>query len=143
MNCTVSTLLTGKRIWGPIPASRSLYVACVRDETLYVVNSDSMTAIRMTDAASAWKSAISLKDARPSGRGFVDGDFYYLPIENSQILKINLARGEIAERIPTAYPLGNLVCHRDAVIAQSTRQWLCTLPSARTVANECRHAIGG
>ncbi len=117
-------LLTGKRIWGPTPRNGSLYIACVRNGVVNIVNAESITALRMTDAASAWKSAISLKDARPSGRGFVDGDFYYLPTENSKILKINLAKGEIVERIPTAFPLGNLVCHRDAVIAQSTRQWL-------------------
>lgn len=119
-------LVTGKRIWGPSRRADSLYVACVRDETLYLVHSESMTAIRMSDGVSApaWKAAVSLKGSRPSGRGFVDGHFYYLPVENSQILKIDLLKGEIAERIPTAYALGNLVCHRDKIIAQSTRQWL-------------------
>ncbi len=129
--CTADTdelhcldLLTGKRLWGPTRRNDALYPACVRNETLYMVHAESMTALRMNDAGSAWKSAISLKDSRPSGRGFVDGEYYYLPVENSQILKINLTKGEIAERIPTAYPLGNLVCHRNAVIAQSTLQWL-------------------
>lgn len=117
-------LLTGKRIWGPTPRNGSLYIACVRKGFVTLVNSESMTALRLADAASAWSSAIPLKDSRPSGRGFVEGDFYYLPTENSQILKINLIKGEIVERIPTAFPLGNLVCHGDAVIAQSTRHWL-------------------
>lgn len=117
-------LWTGKRIWGPTRRNDALYVACVRNEAVYLVHSESITALRVSDASSFWKSAISLKDSRPSGRGFVDGQYYFLPVENSQILKIDLLKGEIAERIPTAYPLGNLVCHRDAVVAQSTRQWL-------------------
>lgn len=117
-------LLTGKRVWGPTRRNDQLFPACVRNGVLYMVHAESMTALRMTDAASAWKSAISLRDSRPSGRGFVDGDFYYLPVEGAQILKIHLAKGEIVERIATAYTLGNLVCHRDAVVAQSTLQWL-------------------
>lgn len=117
-------LFTGKRIWGPTRRNDALYVACVRNDAVYLVHAESMTALRMSDATSAWQSAISLKDSRPSGRGFIEGNHYYLPVESSQILKIDLTRGEIVERIPTAFPLGNLICHRDAVIAQSTLQWL-------------------
>jgi outer membrane protein assembly factor BamB len=117
-------LLTGKRAWGPIRRNDALYVACVREGAAFIVQAESMTALRMTDGVLAWKSPLSLKGMRPSGRGFVDGEHYFLPVENSQILKINLAKGEIVDRVATAFPLGNLVCHRDAVIAQSTKQWL-------------------
>ena len=54
----------------------------------------------------------------PSGRGFYSDQFYFLPTLGAELLKIDLAKGEIVQRAGTALVLGNLVCFRDEILSQ-------------------------
>jgi outer membrane protein assembly factor BamB len=70
----------------------------------------------------AWEGrTVSLPEgSAPSGRGFLSGDMYYLPLSSAQIAAIDLRAGSIVQVSKSregAVP-GNLVCHQGKVISQ-------------------------
>ncbi len=112
-------LFTGDLSWPSKLRDGMLYVACSYDDKVIVVEEHGIRSMRLDDGQPAWP-AIRLKENEfPSGRGFRSGPHYYLPTSRSELLKIDLDQGEIADRQPTERVLGNLVCHGDYLVSQS------------------------
>lgn len=114
-------LLTGKPVW---TAKREdlLYLACVHEGLAVFVGTKQVTALRLSDGKPAWKEPLVLSEP-PSGRGFHSEQYYFLPTARGELLKLDLAKGEVAHRTATSLVLGNLVCYRDDVVSQGP-DWL-------------------
>lgn len=112
-------LLTGQAKWAPQPRGELFYVGCVHDGKAILVGRNQVKAIELASGNSAWSAVIDLAGETPTGRGYYSDHFYYLPVTSSQLLKIDLDKGEIASRVKTEVPLGNLVCYREDLVSQS------------------------
>jgi hypothetical protein len=117
-------LLTGKPVWDPQPRDDRLYVACVHHGRIIFVGPEQLTAVRLSDGQPAWEEPVALPDP-PSGRGFYSQHHYFLPTSGSELLKIDLDTGQIAERTRTSVILGNLVAYRDEILSHGP-DWLST-----------------
>jgi outer membrane protein assembly factor BamB len=113
-------LVTGKAEWA-WEGDAMLFVACVNDGKVTVVGEKEIVALNLADGRSAWPEArVALPpDAKPSGRGFRAGGFYYLPTNQAEIIKTNLANGQLVERIKTPSVPGNLIGLKDRLIWQT------------------------
>ena len=112
-------LLTGKEKWEPQPRGDLFFVACVHEGKAVLVGRNQVKAIEIASGKAAWPTVIDLGNESPTGRGYYSEQFYYLPISSSQLVKIDLEKGEIAGRVTTEVPLGNLVCYREDLVSQS------------------------
>ncbi|PLC13855.1 hypothetical protein BV582_22650 [Bacillus paralicheniformis] len=110
-------LLTGERVWEPQKRGDRVFLACIHDGTAVFVGNRQVSALRLDNGQPAWSSSIDLVDP-PSGRGVYSLDHYFLPTAGSELLKIDISRGEIVSRCSTAIVLGNLICYRDEIISQ-------------------------
>jgi tetratricopeptide (TPR) repeat protein len=114
-------LIDGSLLW-KIPRGESLYVAGVHDGNAILVGRNSVRAIQLADNKPAWNpDATSLPSgSTPSGRGFMSGDRYYLPLSNGEVATLDLQTGKViartksrGDRVP-----GNLVAYRGQVLSQ-------------------------
>lgn len=116
-------LLTGKESWKPIERADNyggvLYVACVHEGMAVLVGQNSVQSIKLADGHPGWNRPIDLAGAMPSGRGFYDGRYYYLPTTQASLLKIDCLEGVVVHEAPTGRTLGNLVCHGGQMISQN------------------------
>ncbi|MGY8769535.1 MAG: outer membrane protein assembly factor BamB family protein [Pirellulales bacterium] len=112
-------LTTGKTLWKK-DREEGLFLGSVHNDSVLVVNSDSVTAVDLETGKSTWDSLGSTfpLEAMPSGRGFRSGNSYFLPTTAKFVLKINLETGKFAAPIESQGVLGNLVCHGKYVISQ-------------------------
>jgi outer membrane protein assembly factor BamB/tetratricopeptide (TPR) repeat protein len=118
-------LTDGKLLWHK-SRDDGIYVACVHDGKAIVVGNRSVRALRLSDGGAAWSNT-SLASAAggtggstPSGRGFHNGDRYYLPLSSAEVATVDLRSGQIVARSRSrsgAVP-GNLICYHGAVISQ-------------------------
>ncbi len=117
-------LLTGQPLWEPQPRQGRLFVACIHQDLAVFVSNDQISALRLDDGQPAWDSPLDLPDP-PSGRGFYNGQAYFLPTTGSELLKISLdpQQGQIVQRLPTRNVLGNLIAYRDEIISHGP-DWL-------------------
>src|SRR5690606_36429124 len=78
-------------------------------------------ALKLANGQQAWKKPIDLPvGASPSGRGFLSGDDYYLPMTTAEVVRIDLKQGKITARSKSRknnIP-GNLICYKGEVISQ-------------------------
>lgn len=116
-------LTTGKLLWKQ-PREKSLFVGCVDRGNVLLVGSDSLLAIRLADKAPAWAlERIDLPEgAMPSGLGYLSGGRYYLPLTSGQVIAVDMQDGTMtgAADLHGDAPVGNLICHRGAILSQST-----------------------
>lgn len=115
-------VLTGKLKWPRQQRDDGLFVACVHEGKIIVVGKSKVRAIQLSDGKNAWTKDLALDTDMPVGRGFYTGKFYYLPLSNQQLVKIDLATGEIVMRAKTEIELGNVVCYKDQLLTQSASQ---------------------
>ena len=106
-----------------MPRGENLYVAGVHQGRAILVGRNSVQAIQMADKQPAWKpESTQLPSAStPSGRGFMSGDSYFLPLANGEVAMLDLASGKITSRTKARgnrVP-GNLVAYRGQVLSQS------------------------
>lgn len=116
-------LTDGELLWKK-PRGNSLYLACVYQDRAVLVEHDRVVELSVHDGSPIWDQPFRLPDGvLPSGRGYRDGEFYYLPLTNSSVARINLASGgEITQfRSWADRPLGNLICHRGRLISLGTQ----------------------
>ena len=117
-------LMDGEVRWKS-PRDNNLYVACTDDEKVVLVGTGEVRALRLDDGKPAWHGhAVSLpKGSTPSGRGFLSGDRYFLPLSNAEVVAVNLAKGEIdsVSKSHSGTVPGNLVCHKGIIISQGIR----------------------
>jgi outer membrane protein assembly factor BamB len=112
-------LLTGQAKWPAQPRDEMLYVACVYEGNIVLVGSNKLKAIRLADGQSAWTLPLEA-GSEPTGRGFLTEGHYYLPLAGEQLARIDLSEGKIVSRAKTEAPLGNVICHQDQLISQSS-----------------------
>lgn len=114
-------LTDGKLKWQK-PREDGLYVACVHDGKAIIVGSRTVKALRLSDGEPAWMEAsLALpSNSTPSGRGFYNGDRYYLPLSAAEVAAIDLDQGRIVARSRSRSGTvpGNLICYHGAVISQ-------------------------
>ena len=57
----------------------------------------------------------------PSGRGFLTGDDYFLPLASAEVIQIDLTKGQIVSRAKSRLGEvpGNLICHQGQMISQA------------------------
>ena len=108
---------TGQLAWPAQERDGRLYLACVHEGQAVFAGVNGVSAIRLSDGQPAWPGPVELSDP-PSGRGFYSDQFYYLPTLGAELLKIDLAKGEIVQRTPTSLVLGNLISFRDEILSQ-------------------------
>ncbi len=116
-------LATGKLLWKQ-PREKSLFVGCVDRGNVLLVGSDSVTAVRLADKTPAWpKEQTELPDGTmPSGLGYLSAGHYYLPLTSGQVIAIDTQDGAMtnAAEVHGDASVGNLICHRGAILSQST-----------------------
>ncbi len=111
------SLLEGKELWTK-KRDDGLYVATVAFDRVVIVREQQVEAVSAADHKTLWTATLGA--SRPSGRGFRSGQYYYLPLSTAEVVKIDLATGEIKARSRSrtgAIP-GNLICYKGYVISQ-------------------------
>lgn len=121
-------LLDGKLEWQE-DRGNGIYVACVHDGKALIVDNREVRALKLADGKPAWKdAALPLPSgSMPSGRGFFDGERYFLPLTSAEVAAIDVATGKIVGRSRSrsgAVP-GNLICYQGAVISQGIDHLEC------------------
>lgn len=123
-------LTTGELLWQR-PRRNALFVGCVEKGVVMVVEPTEAVALRLSDGKPSWDSVPDsitasrpgkfADDAVPSGHGMLSEGQYYLPMSNGAVAAIELATGEVRWATEQAEDrmLGNLICHRGAIISQS------------------------
>lgn len=123
------SLADGQPLFAPVPREGDLFLACVHRGKAVLVGQSRVRAFLLHEsdptgqARPAWEGReIALPDgATPSGRGFLSGDYYYLPLSTAEVAVVDLQAGQIAERIKSRRGTvpGNLVCYRGKVLSQT------------------------
>jgi len=114
-------LETGKLLWKK-PREKRLFVAGVHQNRVVLVGSDGVSALRLDTGSWAWQTPKTPfpPGSVPTGRGFVSQGKYYLPLSSAEVVAIDLEIGAIVDQTKSrnGQLLGNLICHRGAVISQ-------------------------
>lgn len=114
-------LYDGELIW-KCPRKDDLYVACVDRDKVVLVGKNAVRAVQLSDGKPAWEGrAVSLPtNSTPSGRGFVSGNRYFLPLTSAEIVGIELTAGKIVQTAKSRKGMvpGNLVCFKGNVVSQ-------------------------
>ena len=111
-------LITGKARWPAQPRGELLFVGCVYQNKAVLVGKNLVKAINLATGEAAWKQVVDLEGETPLGRGYSDSRFYYLPVSPAQLWKIDLETGDVATKMKTEIPLGNLVAAGEQLISQ-------------------------
>ncbi|NOY42421.1 MAG: PQQ-binding-like beta-propeller repeat protein [Planctomycetes bacterium] len=114
-------LETGELFWKKKREHR-LFVAGVHSNRVVLVGKGGVSALRLDTGSWAWQTAkIPFSPGVvPTGRGFTSKGKYYLPLSSAEVIAIDLEIGAIVDRTKArdGQLLGNLICHRGAVISQ-------------------------
>jgi len=114
-------LVDGKLLWKH-KRTDELYLACVYQGKVVLAGKSGVRALRLADGKPAWNGRpVALPEASmPSGRGFLAGDRYYLPLSTAEVVAIDLDAGEISHvsKSRKGNVPGNLVCYKGKVISQ-------------------------
>ena len=115
-------LRTGRLLWRQ-DRGQMLRLACVDQGRVLLVGNRKLIALRLEDGETAWaRGSLTLpRDVSPSGAGFLSDGKYFLPLTSAEVVAIDMADGRIESRALArdGVPLGNLICHRGAVISQT------------------------
>ncbi|HTQ39949.1 MAG TPA: PQQ-binding-like beta-propeller repeat protein, partial [Pirellulales bacterium] len=114
-------LIDGKLLWKQ-PRGENLYVGGVHRGTAVLVGRHQISLLTLADERSAVKTkTVELPaGAMPSGRGFLSGDDYFLPLTSAEVAQIDLNSGKIVAEAKSrkgSIP-GNLVCYQGEIISQ-------------------------
>ena len=114
-----ANLLNGELRW-ELSKNSILYVACGWKDRVLLVGDQLLYCVDANTGKNAWESPIPLSSiGRVVGRGCRNGDHYFVPMSNQEILDVDLREGKIVERMRVALPLGNLVSTADQIISLS------------------------
>ena len=121
-------LLSGNLLWQK-PRDGGLYVGCVHDGKVLVVAQNDVRAYRLENGESAWPEATQglQSGITPSGRGFFNGERYFVPLSSAEVASIDMQTGQVVARARSrsgSVP-GNLICYQGAVISQGVSQLEC------------------
>jgi hypothetical protein len=135
------SLLDGSVAWTR-PRENYLYCGGVQNGQVLLVGQNGMSALSLENGESL--ASVTFPDGgRPSGRGYLSEDSYFVPLSTAEVVRVELASMSIAERAKSRdgdIP-GNLICHGDEVISQGvdfleTYYQIEPLPPARSIS--CR-----
>ncbi len=120
-------LIDGTLLWKH-PRQDDLYVACVHQGRVVLVGRKEIRALRLNETDDrgrpkpAWDGrTVSLPEgAMPSGRGFLSGNRYFIPLSTAEVVAVDLSAGRIAHvsKSRNGTVPGNLICCRGRVISQ-------------------------
>ncbi len=121
-------LVDGELIW-KADRDDGLYVAGIHDGNVVVVGRNKLHAWKLNSKdipETVWSMPLP-PDALPSGRGFLSGDLYYLPLSTAEIVAVNLKTGDITARVKSreGHVPGNLVSYRGSIISQGATSVEC------------------
>ena len=121
-------LLDGKLLWKESRRDEAnhredVYLACVYGGKVVLVGKRYVRAVSLADGTAAWNgAALALpNDANPSGRGFLSGSTYFVPLSSAAVAAIDLDAGQLL-RVSSSREgtvPGNLVCYKGRVLSQS------------------------
>ncbi len=116
-------LQDGKVKWDkPLERGENLFVAGVHQGNIVLVGKRQLTAVKLADGKPAWKPQnLELPPtAMPSGRGFMAGDNYFLPLTTAEVARIDLNAAKITAEAKSRRGTipGNLICYQGEVISQ-------------------------
>ena len=114
-------LVDGMERW-TAPRGDGLYVGGVYEDVVVVVGRTGVRGLRLSDGEPAWDEELPLPPgAMPSGRGFLSGERYYIPLNTAEVLGIDAAGGRVVSRSrsPAGIVPGNLVGLGNGVVSQS------------------------
>lgn len=117
-------LISGKLIWS-LDRDKALSVAGVNQGRVLLIGQTHLLAVSLEDGSTAWPvDTLKLEPgAEPSGHGFFSAGKYYLPLSTAEVIAIDMADGNVVARSASrdGRVLGNLICHRGAVLSQTGR----------------------
>ena len=110
-------LLDGTLAWKK-PRGEGLFVAGIHLGNVLVVGRSYVQALKLSDGEPAWREPTSIPF--PSGRGFVAGDYLYLPLVTAEVATISLRDGRIVARARSlaGNVPANLIAVRGFVVSQ-------------------------
>ncbi len=121
-------LVQGSLIWKR-PRDDGMYIGCVHEGRVLVVGRASLRALDLATGEPVWTpDSVPLPSgAMPSGRGFFNGELYFLPLSSGEVAAVRVRDGMIIARARsrTGSVPGNLVCYQGAVISQGPRALEC------------------
>ncbi len=114
-------LLDGEVLW-QVPRQDELYVACADRDKVVLVGRHAIRALRLSDGKPAWRGR-SLRlpeNSMPSGRGFLAGQRYFVPLSNAEVAAVDVTRGKTVQisKSRGGNIAGNLVCYGGKMISQ-------------------------
>ncbi|MDZ4819897.1 MAG: PQQ-binding-like beta-propeller repeat protein, partial [Planctomycetota bacterium] len=111
------SLVDGKQVWSKKRDS-GLYIGAVQGHRLLLVSEQQVQALNADSGRQIW--SLSLGSSRPSGRGYFSDGNYFLPLSTAEVVKIDLAKGEITNRSKSRSGIvpGNLVCYEGHILSQ-------------------------
>ena len=110
----------GRRIWEQ-PKERGLYLAGVFEKLVLIVGETGVTAYQLADGQSAWFAPFD-DGLRPSGRGVMVDNRFYVPLSNGELRSIELQSGKMLSQTFVGLDqsaLGNLAMHRGKLVSLS------------------------
>jgi outer membrane protein assembly factor BamB len=115
------SLLNGELLW-KYHRKDDLYVACADHGKVVLVGRRGVRAVRLSDGKPSWEDReVPLPaGSSPSGRGFLSGNRYFLPLSSAEVVGIDLAAGKIVQTSKSRKGTipGNLVCFKGNIISQ-------------------------
>ena len=113
------SLADGKLLW-KLPRENGLFLGGVAEGRVLIVDRNRLRCHWLHDGSSVWKQPLALS-SQPCGRGVRSGSLYQLPIDNHEIVYVNLVNGQIITRVtvPDAVGLGNLVGAAGMIVSQT------------------------
>ena len=115
-------LTDGKPVWTKPKTSTQLYVAGVRNKTVFVVNTTSVDGYSLQDGKLAWSVPL---DSIPTGQGVLTKSRLYVPVNGSRVVAVGIAEQKIVETFQTdrsRVRIGNLIMHQGQVFSLSGSQ---------------------
>ncbi|HEX3871754.1 MAG TPA: hypothetical protein VHV77_15025, partial [Pirellulales bacterium] len=97
-----------------------LYVGCVHGDSVFVIGSGNLRSYSLANGRIEWDAALA-GGSTPSGRGFFNGEHYFLPLSSAEVVAVDLDDGSVVAtaKSRTGTVPGNLICHDGAVVSQS------------------------
>ncbi|MCC6126563.1 MAG: PQQ-binding-like beta-propeller repeat protein [Pirellulales bacterium] len=100
---------SGELLWS-CPREEMRFIAGVTADKVVLAGERGLFARNLRTGKAAWpEECVELPGkSQIIGRGFIAGQYYYLPSTWNELVKFDLDAGRIAERFPNKNPLGNL-----------------------------------
>lgn len=111
-------LVDGKLLWKQA-RQEDLYLACEHQGKVILVGKQRVRALNLADGQTAWNVDFPT-GSRPSGRGFLSGDIYHIPLSSAAVMAVDVKAGRLeslAKSRRGSVP-GNLVCYEGMVVSQ-------------------------